>query len=303
MALVTFSGLPCSGKSTHVSRLRDHLLATLERPEYTGAKLKVEVLSDEALHIDRSVYNDSKTEKPARMALFTSMQRALGKDKIVLVDAPNYIKGYRYQMYCAAKEAGLRVCTVFVAAPPDKCKEWHASRDAALKYDDTTFDNLIMRFEEPNSMARWDSPLFTIVWDDAEPPYEAILKAVTEGQVQVANAGTISAPKAPTDALQLLETTTTTLVAAIVAEQANSGGAGGSLVLTSPAAGGQRLSLTMPPRNVTLPELQRLKRQFVAAHRKAMTQGAMEKGGVGWTEERVASMFVEHIQEHLNRVT
>jgi hypothetical protein len=27
-------------------------------------------------------------------------------------------------------------------------------------------DNLFMRFEEPSSMVRWDSPLFSIVWDD-----------------------------------------------------------------------------------------------------------------------------------------
>jgi protein KTI12 len=25
---------------------------------------------------------------------------------------------------------------------------------------------MIMRFEEPSSMARWDSPLFAISWDD-----------------------------------------------------------------------------------------------------------------------------------------
>lgn len=29
-----------------------------------------------------------------------------------------------------------------------------------------SFDNLIMRFEEPSSMARWDSPLLAISWDD-----------------------------------------------------------------------------------------------------------------------------------------
>lgn len=80
------------------------------------------------------------------------MQRLLAKDTILVVDAMNYIKGFRYQMFCAAKEAGVRVCTVrfgacdasqlgeiaqiFVAAPPDKCREWHAARDEADKYDD-----------------------------------------------------------------------------------------------------------------------------------------------------------------------
>ena len=92
------------------------------------------------------------------------------------------------------------------------------------------------------------------------------------------------------------------LVSAIVTEQANTGGAGGNLMLPSSTAGQQRLTLDMPPRNVTLSELQRLKRQFVTAHRKAMTQGAMERGGVDWTEERVAAKFIEHVQEHLSKL-
>jgi len=55
---------------------------------------------------------DSRSEKPARGALFTAFQRHLGSDRIVIVDSLNYIKGFRYQMYCAAREAKVRVCTV-----------------------------------------------------------------------------------------------------------------------------------------------------------------------------------------------
>lgn len=40
------------------------------------------------------------------------MQRQMGADTILIVDAMNYIKGFRYQMYCAAREFKLRVCTV-----------------------------------------------------------------------------------------------------------------------------------------------------------------------------------------------
>jgi len=40
------------------------------------------------------------------------MQRVLTKDTIVIVDGLNYIKGYRYQMYCAARELSIRVATV-----------------------------------------------------------------------------------------------------------------------------------------------------------------------------------------------
>ena len=55
---------------------------------------------------------DSRSEKPARGALFTAMQRHMGQDTLLIVDGMNYIKGFRYQMYCAARELKLRVCTV-----------------------------------------------------------------------------------------------------------------------------------------------------------------------------------------------
>lgn len=54
----------------------------------------------------------SRSEKPARGALFTAMQRQMATDTILIVDSLNYIKGFRYQMYCAAREMKLRVCTV-----------------------------------------------------------------------------------------------------------------------------------------------------------------------------------------------
>lgn len=57
-------------------------------------------------------YVDSRSEKPARGALFTAMQRQMSQDTILIIDGMNYIKGFRYQMYCAARELKLRVCTV-----------------------------------------------------------------------------------------------------------------------------------------------------------------------------------------------
>lgn len=63
---------------------------------------------------DLSVYSqiDSRSEKPARSTIITAVQRNMNKDTVVILDSLNYIKGFRYQLYCAAKEAGVRVCTV-----------------------------------------------------------------------------------------------------------------------------------------------------------------------------------------------
>ena len=37
-----------------------------------------------------------------------------------------------------------------------------------------------MRYEEPSSMVRWDSPLFTVPWIDEDVPIDDIWKAITE---------------------------------------------------------------------------------------------------------------------------
>ena len=51
-------------------------------------------------------------------------------------------------------------------------------------------DNLFMRYEEPSSMVRWDSPLFTVPWTDDDVPADDIWRAITEGTVKPPNAGT-----------------------------------------------------------------------------------------------------------------
>ena len=51
-------------------------------------------------------------------------------------------------------------------------------------------DNLIARYEEPSSMVRWDSPLFTVPWSESDVPIELIWKAITEGNVKPPNMGT-----------------------------------------------------------------------------------------------------------------
>jgi len=297
MALITISGYPSSGKSRRAHQLKDFLEAQFKDPAYAGPQLKVLILSDDELNISRDAYNDSRAEKPARGALFTAMQRQMGPDTVLIVDAMNYIKGFRYQMYCAARELKLRVCTVYVVATQDHCREWNRDRTDGKAYLSETFENLLLRFEEPSSMVRWDSPLFTIPWTDADVPGDEIWKAITEGIVKPPNAGTQAIPKAPTDALRTLESTTTAMVAAIMAEQAASGGLGGPVTLTLSATAKPKMNL--PPRNVTLSELQRIKRQFVTIHRKAITLGTTEKGAVDWSEESIADKFVDYVEENV----
>lgn len=104
--------------------------------------------------------------------------------------------------------------------------------------------------------------------------------------------------KAPADALHVLEHTTMLLASAIVSAS-SAQPTGGEVQI---AVGTDvKVAMRLPGRNVTLSELQRLKRQFVSVHKKAITLGTTERGGVDWSELSVAHTFVEYVEEHLRQ--
>ena len=55
---------------------------------------------------------DAKSEKAARGTFYSAIQRVLSKDDIVIADGMNYIKGFRYQLYCEAKALSTPHCVV-----------------------------------------------------------------------------------------------------------------------------------------------------------------------------------------------
>jgi protein KTI12 len=51
------------------------------------------------------VYRDSQKEKMIRADLKSEGLKKLNKNDLVIIDGGNYIKGYRYEIYCASKSA------------------------------------------------------------------------------------------------------------------------------------------------------------------------------------------------------
>ncbi|GAA5876196.1 hypothetical protein JCM1840_007068 [Sporobolomyces johnsonii] len=310
MALVTFCGYPSSGKSTRATQLAAFLSAKLAQPDIPPplARLKLVLINDESLALDKSVYDDTRAEKPARATLFSAVQRHLNPDTIVVVDAMNYIKGSRYQMYCAAREVQTRTCTVFIATPPDRCKEWNATRTGSLAYAEPTLDNLISRFEEPSSSARWDSPLITVACDDpplnerppgaedsalGSPEAERIWEAITQGELKPANVATQAVQTSSTSYLTLLESTTSLLVTSLLSAQSLSPLSGPTTLLLASSASSPgpevrvTLSVTKP---VSMPMLQRLKRQFTTLN--ARTGSELGRGAI-------ADLFAQYLEGQL----
>lgn len=310
MALIIVSGLASSGRSNRSALIK----ADLERRiKGSGAAPsssssgptpnRVVIVSDHDVHAARSAYASQRTEKPARASYLSAVTRALGKDTIVIADggAGLNIKGFRYQLWCAAREVGVRCLSVHVHAPPQVCKHWNQKRreeqgqDAS--YDDETLDSLLMRFEEPNAMTRWDSPLIIVPTillppSDAEPsispptiddtrisvepvPFDDIWDAATKGSVN--KAPEVVAPTRSTTAnyLSILESSTQTVVSCILQHQSSLGLQPGSDVPVSHPSltGPSSLSFTPPAdKPVTMASLQRIRRQFVRMHSSGTAQ-------------------------------
>ncbi|OJJ44357.1 hypothetical protein ASPZODRAFT_144932 [Penicilliopsis zonata CBS 506.65] len=204
MPLVVLTGYPCSGLSYRAKQLaelfekaQDEFFAS--SPETSRVRYKIHIVaSHDSSSYPRTVYDNARTEKEARGVASSRAKRALGRDSIVILDGMNYIKGFRYQLWCDAKALGTASCTVHVGTPVDQCvanNEARLQRDQRSKEADETctseqkdlepayppelLNNLIFRYEEPSMHSRWDKPLFTVPWADAEPPVGDIWTALT----------------------------------------------------------------------------------------------------------------------------
>lgn len=268
-------------------------IASLTDPR--TARLKVHIVNDESLGLSRHVYHSARPEKDARAAEYSAVKRLLGRDAIVIADGLNYIKGFRYQLYCEAKAVQTTSCVIHVGTPAAKCREINDSllQDATQPggYPEEDFDNLVFRYEEPNGMTRWDSPLFTVLHEDETPPIDDIWDALigNDGQAKTVkpNAATVLTPAAPSNLLYELNKSTSEVLATIASYQADHPSEAGGTV-TVPGCG---TTVELPATTTTSPQLQRLRRSFIALNRQYNLDPTRLKG-----------LFVEYLNDEFMKM-
>lgn len=110
MPLVVVCGLPSSGKSRRTEELRRAL---------AGEGRAVYVVDDASVlgAQDSTVYGDSGAEKALRAALRAAVERRLSRQDVVILDSINYIKGFRYELYCLARAVRTPLCLVYCVRP------------------------------------------------------------------------------------------------------------------------------------------------------------------------------------------
>lgn len=115
--LILISGYPSSGKTYRSNQLVDFFNAKIRAAtEPHISRLNVVHVNDQTLGLNKDVYGEARPEKDARAAEYSAVKRALGRDSIVIADGLNYIKGFRYQLYCEAKAVQTPSCVVSAAS-------------------------------------------------------------------------------------------------------------------------------------------------------------------------------------------
>ncbi|KAM0436072.1 hypothetical protein ACHAPT_002964 [Fusarium lateritium] len=321
MPLVILSGLPTSGKSTRAKQLYDYL-----EKRIADSKYRLHLISDESLTISRTVYDLSPeklpahtrsanaSEKDARAALYGAVKRVLSDKDIVILDGLNYIKGWRYQLHCEAKAVRTPSCILQIGCGVDRARgvneerlrrrEATASKDTdeaeaattdspdintAEPYEPSNWDNLVFRYEEPNPMTRWDSPLFTLIWEDDEQQTTKVFSDLWDAiagearKVVRPNQATVQRGRETSgDYLYVLDRETSDIVKRIVEAQRE----GDDVDEVRIPSGSGDLVVQLPAgKKVGLPQMQRLRRAFMGLNR----------GGIGL--EAVGDMKAARLRE------
>ncbi|KAI1144507.1 chromatin associated protein KTI12 [Hypoxylon sp. FL0543] len=346
MPLIIVTGLPTSGKTTRAKQLHSYLSERIQETSSSSSssppKYRLHLISDQTLSIPRSVYDLSATpaharsanasEKDARASIYGAVKRALSDRDIVILDGLNYIKGWRYQLFCESKAVRTPSCVLQIGCSREKAREVNEERlrrrrerrdsgaDSAAgngvgkeeksgereeeeeegPYEPENWENLVFRYEEPNPMTRWDSPLFTLIWEDGEEQAKQVFDNMWDTiagearKVVRPNQATVQRSRdAGGDYLYVLDRETQDVVKRILDQQSDDGG---DEIRIPRGSGndGEELVVELPAgKKVGLPQLQRLRRAYMGLHR-----GGIGLEGVGnMGPERIRETFVGYLND------
>nr|XP_054494741.1 protein KTI12 homolog [Agelaius phoeniceus] len=239
MPLVVLCGRPGSGKSRRAAELRE-ALGGPERAAHVVAEAE-----------------------GGRAALRAEVERRLSRRDVVIVDAGNELRSIRYELYCAARQAGTPRCLLHCAGGaggPDEPP-----------------------FEEPDPSCRWDRPLFTVRGEEPLPLGD-IRAALFESAPPPPHRATRTQPLQSCGFLHQLDRVTQDVLAAVLAAQ-RSGAQPGETIRVPGVAEGLVLS-----RPVSVAELSRLRRQFISYTKMQPSDENLPQ---------LASMFLQYLSRSI----
>lgn len=212
----------------------------------------------------------------SRSALKAAIERTLTKNLTVVADDLNYIKGFRYELFCIARAVGTTMCTIHCDATVEQIAGFNAGTGA---YGESILAELPQRFERPNDRNRWERPLFVVRPEDEALPLDDVVSMI-EGKSLNPNLATVSQPVADKNMLHEIDVITSQILGALQKSQSEGVMAG---VVKFPYCS-KPVTIN---RVVPIGEQRRIKRQFL----KVVT----DDGQTPSTSEKAAEMFVDFL--------
>ncbi|KAK7002670.1 protein KTI12 [Biomphalaria glabrata] len=188
--------------------------------------------------------------------LKSSVQRLLGKEDIVILDSLNYIKGFRYELYCVSKSSRTTHCVVYCITDAETSKLWNSLRAEGERYPEEVIDELIMRFEFPSSGNRWDKPLFSVI-KDGSLDIATICTTLFEQKALIPNQSTQTQPLSSTNFLYEMDQITQDIITTLATAQKSL--CPGDKIKIKDSR--EDITFTRP---FSMAELQRHRRQFIS---------------------------------------
>lgn len=148
---------------------------------------------------------------------------------------------------------------------------------------------LLNRFEEPIGSNRWDSPLFTSIYDDVPAlPFDDIWEAVVNKKPPKPNLSTVVNPLSSTNYLYELDRVTNQLTSEILSAQQEGSGESGLIRLPSVTG----VPLNLRGRHLTIVELKRLRRMFIQINKTHHINSI--------AIDRIPQLFIEYLNTSFN---
>ncbi len=277
MPLVVLTGYPSSGKSRVAAEVKNFF-------EQEKGKTVLIVSENELVGPDRNVvFSDSRQEKTVRDSLKSETVRLLHRDHLIVVDGLNYVKGFRYEIYCASKAAKTPQCTIHCDLSPQDA--WILNENGGAPYSKDVFDALVARYEAPVAHNRWDAPLFLALKDRALD-MEAIYEAVYLRRAPPPNQSTQCQPLSSAGFLHEADRVMRDIVAAILEAQKS------GLASDEVAVPGTEEKFRLESK-VTMAQLARIKRQFIVYAKNRAIDNV----------QKLATTFVQYLNSSLSAGT
>ena len=157
MPLIIITGHPVVDKTRYSTSLHTYL---------KSKGVECVLLNEEILSIAKSSgYKDSHAEKSTRGVLKSAVHHNLSSEVYVIIDSLNYIKGFRYELFCIAKTLKTPHCCVWIQCDEKISTVWsqhQREENEGDGFDDNMLIDMRRRFEMPNERNRWDRPLFIV---------------------------------------------------------------------------------------------------------------------------------------------